>query len=283
VKPNHRTLFFIALVASALICLQNIPVLVGFGWALIHGAGVMALLAFVPAAIALAVFWAGYHVMKRTVSSRYLIPAFVVFAIGVVALNETVLPSTPLKDWRRQRALEGVRVLRVRDEPLLSSRGNPIGVRISFDALVPRTGGYLISAATLASASGETIWPLHFGHMIGLRVEPSPTKQSGSPYDLFQKDIVYTFTQDMLPSFIRYDEKTRTPCLAEVRTKYITEADFLSALGANRDINLRVEVVVDGEYNAVHVVAAEGITSRRYDLQAMYDTIAKEGSGRCEQ
>jgi hypothetical protein len=278
---KRSPLLLIALAASAVICVQNLLSLTGFGWALIHGAGVQSVLAFVPAAIALAVVWAGYRLIKSRVSS-HATPVFATFAIGVVVLSEVLLPATPLKMWGSQRALEGVRVLSVRDEPLLSARGNPIGVRISFDAVVPRTGAYSIYGS-LGSASAETIWPLNFGYLRGHRVEPAPADQSDSPYDVFEKDVIYTLIEDMVPNFVRYDEKMKTPCLAEVRTKYITEADFLSALAANRDIRLRMNIFVNGEFNAVSVVAADAITSRTYDMQAIYDTIAKEGGGRCAQ
>jgi hypothetical protein len=273
----------IALVASALICVQNLPFLTAFTWALIHGAGLESLFAFLPAAIALAVLWVGYRLMKSKVR-KHLTPTFVIFAISILGLNEVLLPATPLKEWTGHRALEGVRVVAVRDEPLLSARGNPIGVRISFDAVVPRTGAYSISAATLSSASGEMLWPLQFGHMSGLGVQPPPMNRNDSPHQVFQRDITYRFTQDMLPNFLEYDGKTtKPPCLADVRTKYITERDFLSALAANRDVSLGTEIQVNGEYNAASVVAASGATSRRYDIQAIYDTITKEGGGRCER
>jgi len=271
----------IALVASAIVCQQNLPSVTGFSWALIHGAGFSSVLAFIPAAIGLAVIWAGYHVFKKNIRSRATL-AFAAFAIGVVALNEWLLPATPLKEWRDRRATSGVRVLAVRDEPLLTAHRNPIGVRVSFDAVVPRTGAYTISPSTLTSASGETIWPLQFGHGMDNYIQPTPTPQRDTPYGVFQKDVVYTFTQDMMPNFVQYDEKTKTPCLAEVRTKYITEADFLSALAANRDVTLRMEIQVSGEYSAVSRVAAEGVTAGHYDMQAIYETIAKEGGGRCQ-
>jgi hypothetical protein len=41
--------------------------------------------------------------------------------------------------------------------------------------------------------------------------------------------------------------------------------------------------VVDGEHNATGVGAADGVTSRRHDMQAIYMTIAKEGGGQCAQ
>jgi hypothetical protein len=274
-------LLLIALVASAIVCAQNVLSLTGFTWALIHGAGIESALAFAPAAIALALIWAGYGFIKKNGSSRAT-PWFAALAITVVALNELLLPVTPLRTWRDNRGLEGVRVLAVRDEPLLSAQGNPIGVRLSFDAVVPRTSAYGIYGAVYGM-SPETIWPLTFGYSGERRVEPAPTRQAESPYDIFQKGVVYTITADMVPMFLRYDLKTKNLCLAEVRTKYISEADFLAALAANRDVPLRVEVHVNGEYNAVSVWVADRVTSQHYDMQAIYDTIAKEGGGRCKQ
>lgn len=277
---RRPTPLLLALVASVIVCAQNVLSLMGFTWALIHGAGAESALAFVPAGIGLALIWVGYFFIT-TIASRRATPVFAGLAIGVVVLNETFLPATPLQMWRNNRALKGVRVLEVRDEPLLSAQGNPIGVRISFDAVVPRTTAYGIYGGAY-SMSPDTIWPLGFGYLGDRRVDPAPTPQPESPHNIFQKGVVYTISQNMVPMFLRYDEKTRKPCLAEVRTKYISEADFLTALAANRNVPLKVAVSVDGEYNAVSVWVADRVTSHRYDMQAMYDTIAKEGGGRCE-
>ena len=125
-----------------------------------------------------------------------------------------------------------------------------------------------MSASTLLSASGETIWPLHFGQVLGHHVQPPPADQSDSPYGVFQKDVIYTVRQDMLPNFVHYDQKTQTPCLTGVGTKYLTEAQFLSALAANREVPLRVEIQIQGEHRSV-TVAADRVTSRRYDLRVI--------------
>ena len=271
----------IALAASLLLCAQNAGAATAFGWALIHGAGVSALIAFVPVAVGLVILWSGYAVIRRC-TPPYSTALFTALALALLALNEALLPATPLTVWRGQRALEGVRVLSVRDEPLLSARGNPIGVRITFEAVVPRTAGYLLSAG-LANAARETIWPLNFGFLGDQTVHPLPADDPDSFYDVFEKDVVYRFSQEMLPSFIRYDVRTRTACLAEVRTKYISEADFLAALAANRDAQLNAYITVNGEYNAVNVYAGEYSISRGYDMQAIYETVAREGGGRCPQ
>jgi hypothetical protein len=278
----RSTLALIALTASAMVCAQNLPFITGLTWALIHGGDILNVLVLVPAAIAITFMWAGLYFIKKKIGKRAT-PVFALFAAGVVACNEWLLPATPLKTWSAHRALEGVRVFDVRDEPLLSAHGNPIGVRISFQATVPRTGAYIISAATLTSESGDMIEPLQFAHVIRRGAEPPATAQRDSPYEVFQANVAYTFSEDMLPWFIGYDEKTKTPCLAQVSTKYISEVDVLSALAANRQIRLRTEILVEAEHNAGRVSAAQGITSRHYDMQAIYDTIATEGWGRCKQ
>lgn len=280
-KAGRSTLLSIALGASAIVCAQNAASLMGFTWALIHGVGLESALAFAPAAIALTLIWGGYFLITKKVSSRWT-PLLAALAIGVIVLNEMILPATPLQMWRNNLALNGVRVLEVRDEPLLSAQRNPIGVRISFDAVVPRTTAYGIYGGAY-NMSPDTIWPLGFGYFGDRRVDPRPAPQPGRGLHIFQKGVVYTISQNMVPVFLRYDEKTKKPCLAEVRTKYISEADFLTALAANRNVPLRVMVSVDGEYNAVSVWVADRVTSHRYDMQAIYDTIAKEGGGRCEQ
>jgi hypothetical protein len=279
-KAGRSTLLSIALGTSAIVCAQNAASLMGFTWALIHGLGLESALAFAPAAIALTLIWGGYFLITKKVSSRRT-PLLAALAIGVIVLNEMILPATPLQMWRNNLALNGVRVLEVRDEPLLSAERNPIGVRISFDAVVPRTTAYGIYGGAY-NMSPDTIWPLGFGYFGDRRVDPRPTPQPGRALHIFQKGVVYTISQNMVPVFLRYDEKTKKPCLAEVRTKYISEADFLTALAANRNVPLRVMVSVDGEYNAVSVWVADRVTSHRYDMQAIYDTIAKEGGGRCE-
>ena len=60
----------IALLAAAIICVQNFPVVTGVGWAVIHGAGVLSALGFVPAAIALAVLGRAIGCSNRGVVSH---------------------------------------------------------------------------------------------------------------------------------------------------------------------------------------------------------------------
>lgn len=271
----------IALAATLIVCVQHYMSVLGFGWALVHGAGLSASLAFMPAAITLGILWAGYVLISRTSVRRRTI-AFTVYALAIISLNEFVLPATPLGMFRSQRAATNVEIRNVRDEVLLSARGNPIGIRIIFDAVVPRTGHYSISPSVLSRVADEQLAPLNFGHSRPSVISPA---RSGSEevYDGLAKGIVYTFTTDMMPDFLNYDDNEKTPCLVNVTTKYIPESAFLSALAKSRTIKYRGEVHVStpagGRSAAVHHFE----TTRGYDVEAMYRTIEIEGGRRCGQ
>ena len=270
----------IAVLATVAICFQSYLFLLGFVWALIHGGGASSFLAFLPAAPGLAMLWAGYLFLKRRNISRMAL-VFTSYALGIVLMNEVLLPSTPLKGVWAQRALEAIEVRSVRDELLLSARGNPIGIRITFAAVVPRTGEYSISASSLSRVADEGLWLLNLGYLKGTVIEPQPSRGE-SIYDVFQKGVVYTFTADLMPSFLSFDKRQTEPCLMNVTTKYISGADFLAALSKSRKMKYRGVIHATNAYSSVSTVVHEYVTSGDYDVEAMYRTIAIEGNRRCE-
>jgi hypothetical protein len=97
------------------------------------------LFAFIPTAVGLALVWTGSFVIKRTTFKGTTI-LFVLYACIVLLLGEVLLPMTPMRMWRTQRSMESVTVRNVRDQALLSARGNPIGLRIRFAATVRHFG-----------------------------------------------------------------------------------------------------------------------------------------------
>jgi hypothetical protein len=269
----------IGLLATIVICVQGYPFVLGFAWALIHGAGPSSFLAFLPTALGLAMLWAGYVFLKRRNITRMTL-VFTIYALGIVMMNEVLLPATPLKMLWAQRAAEAVEVRSVRDDVLLSARGNPIGIRITFDAVVPRTGEYSISASSLSRVADEVFWPLNFGHVNRTVTDPPPPRGEDI-YDVFQKGVVYRFTTDLLPAFLSFDEPDKEPCLVNVTTKYHSEADFLSALGKSRKMKYRGEIHVSNAHTMRSAVVHEYVTTRDYDVEAMYRTVGMEGNRRC--
>jgi hypothetical protein len=196
-------------------------------------------------------------------------------------MNEVLLPATPLDSFRRQRAMAGVEVRNVRDELFLSARGNPIGIRITFDVVVPQTGDYGISASTLGPVAEGIPWALSFGHSMRHIIEPPPSRISDFGYDRFQKGVVYTVSQEMMPEFLNYDDTTKQPCLVNVTTTYVSEADVVSALERSTDMKYRTEIQIGGGYGTRTIVAKEYVTSHGYDVKAMHQTGVIEGNQRC--
>jgi len=269
----------IGLFASLVICFQSYLFVLGLVWALIHGAGASSFLAFLPMAVSLSVLWAGYVFLKRR-NIRRMTLLFTSYALGIVLMNEVLLPSTPLQALWAHRTAEAVEVRSVRDEVLLSARGNPIGIRITFDAVVPRTREYSISASALSRVADDVLWPLNFGHSTQSVTDPPPSRGEG-PYDVFQKGVVYTFTTDLMPDFLSFREREKQPCLVNVTTKYISEADFFAALSKSRSMKYRGGIHVSNPHSMQSAVVHEYVTSRDYDVEAMYRTIALEGNRRC--
>ena len=273
-----RGAWLIAVFASAAICAQNAEFGLGVGWGLIHGAGPAALLAFLPLALGLAALWTGYTGLQRR-NVRGIPVLFTIFALAVLLVNEALLPATPLKSWRARPAIEKVEVRNIRDDVFLSPRGNPTGIRFTFEVLFPEIVLCNVSAPILAPITGEIPSALQFARVYQDLIDPAPSSEGA--YHVFKKGTLYTVTEVTLPNFLSYDQETREPCLRTVTTETFSEADFLSALSRTVDEKYRMDVVLTCEHVKDIVVAARYVTSRDYGVRAMYSTIAIEGNGRC--
>ena len=94
----------------------------GVGWALIHGAGPLAVMAFLPLAIGLGLLWGGFVFLRRK-QGRQGLALFAGLSIALLVLNEWLLPTTPLKAWSSERALKSAEVLSIRDEIVTTATG----------------------------------------------------------------------------------------------------------------------------------------------------------------
>ena len=266
----------IGVLASVAIVVQNRGAALAFGWAAIHGSP-GAFLAFAPAAAALALLWFGYIGLRR-LHPRSAAWTFSVFALGLVALNETVLPSTPLKDWRTQRLLRGISVTGIRDEPLRSARANPIGIRYRFEIVVPRTDEYMVRTSALLPAAANIPHMLLF-NTVAITTDPAP-RQEDPVYSTLEQGVTYTFTIDLMPVFAGLDRQTKQPCLVDAARRGASQQEFLAALSGYRDVRFRADITVshDGETTAA---VRDYTTCHFYDVYDMYQRLLREGAGPC--
>ena len=268
----------IALLAAFAILYQNEAFLLGFTWAVIHGSGPLSIVALLPLLVAWGVLWFGYMALRRRRRNGGSV-AFAMVAILVVLANEALLPATPLSTWRQNRALHQIVVRNVRDEPYRTERGQQIGVRITFDAVFPKTGAYFAFPTALSSDEADVPFDLHFGSMTP--VKTSPAWRAGGGDQMFEKGVVYTFTYDLTPNFIEA-YGTKPPCVRFVPSERFSEQDFLTTLSrtTERRYTTTIEMSAPG-YRGARVQAATYRTTYAYNLHAIYEVVMSSGGGRC--
>jgi hypothetical protein len=274
---KHPAVISVALLATVGVCVQNAGVALGVGWGMIHSAGLGIVVAFVPLALGLAILWAGYLLFSRR-PIRGAPAIFTIYALGLLLLNEMLLPMTPLRAWKGQRNIDAIEVFNIDDEVFLSARGHPIGIRLTFDARFPETVAANVGASVFSPVAGQAPGPLQLARGHQLSIEPSPALEGG--YHVFRKDTVYRFTETTLPDFLSYDDRTQEPCLMPVETT-VSEAQFLEMLSRTAPTEYQTAILVGSDFDTTNQLLQTYVTSRQYDVKSMYETIVREGNRRC--
>ena len=269
----------VAVVATAVMSMQNAGSGLAFGWALIHGAGPAAVIAFWPLGIGLAALWGAFRYVVRS-NYRHAPALFTALAVAILLLYEMLLPATPLGTWRTERAMKTADVRNVRDEVLLSAKGNPIGVRVTYEVIFPRTVVANVHLG-LGRVQGEVVpymQSMEFGRH-SEKIDPEPSSED--IYKVFEGKRLYTFTVTRMPGFLVYDEKTQQPCLRFPPYSEISEAEIVSAIKKRGRDKYQMWISVTSDVVPVAVHHGSYVTTREHDLEAMYQTIVTEGHRRC--
>lgn len=269
----------VALVAAVVLCVQNAGSVLAFGWALIHGAGPGAVIAFLPLGISLGLLWGGFRYLNRT-QHRHAWALFVAHAIVILLVNEALMPATPFDALRTRRTVQAAEVRNIKDEVLLSAKGNPMGIRLTYDVMFPRQVVASVHAS-LRRAQGELQpymqWTLVAARTTTIVPEP-PTRDI---YEVFNGKTLYRFTVAYLPGFLAYDEKAQQPCF---RNGYsgLSEAEMVAGIkrADTNKYNISISFGSDAVPEPMHHPGSH-VTSREYDLEAMYQTIVIEGHRIC--
>jgi hypothetical protein len=267
----------VALVATGAMCVQNGGSALGFGWALIHGAGPAAVVAFWPLAIGLAMLWSAFWYFNRS-KHRHASALFTGLAVAMLVVYEVVLPATPLTSWRSEHAMKPTVVQNIQDEPLLSAKGNPIGIRVTYEVIFPHAVVANVHLG-VTRVHGEVL-PYMQAKEFGRHTEtidPEPSAQD--IYNVFERKRIYRFTVASMPGFLYYDKKTQQPCLDLYSG--ISEAEIVAALQKMDRDKYRMWISLTSDNVPIAVHHSSYVTSGEYDLQAMYQTILTEGHQQC--
>jgi len=273
-----RFALFVAFFATAVMCAQNAGFGLAFGWALLH-AGPLAVIVFWPLAIGLATLWGAFWYLSRN-HHRYAVVLFTGLAVAIPLLYEVLLPATPLKTWRSESAIKAADVRNVRDEVLLSAKGNPIGVRVTYEVMFPRTVVANVNLG-LWRVQGE-VRPYLQSTEFGRRSETiDPQPSSSDIYSVFEGKRLYKFTVARMPGFLEYDEKTHQPCLRLQPYSDMSEGELVSAIRKKGRDKYRMEISMTSDVLPVAIYHGGSVTSREYDLEEMFQTIVTEGHQQC--
>jgi hypothetical protein len=269
----------VALVATGAMCVQNAGSALAFGWALIHGAGPAAVAAFWPLAIGLGLLWGAFWYLNRH-DHRHASALFIGLAVAMLIGYEMVLPATPLTSWRAERAMRAAVVHNVHDEPLLSARGNPIGIRVTYEVIFPDAVVANVHLG-VTRVHGEVL-PYMQAKQFGRQwktIDPEPSARG--IYSLFEKKRIYRFTVASMPGFLYYDRKKQQPCLDLFPGSGISEPEIVAALKQVERDTYHVGISITSDDVPIAVHQGSYVTSGEYDLQAMYQTIVTEGHQQC--
>lgn len=269
---------FVGVLASFAICAQNGSSALAFGWAMIHGAGPLAVLAFLPLGLGLGLLWAGFFYLRRRQARRGLL-LFVGHAVVIFVANEWLLPSTPLKAASSERAVKSAEILSIRDELVTSSAGDPIGLRLVFEVRFSRRVVANIGASAFGPSETEPPWMpgvLDFG---GYAPTIAPPPASEDIYDVFEKGVVYRVEDIRMAGSRAVDHRTGRPCRRA--PEGLSEYAIMTALRRRGSRRYRLEILGSTPDVAINIPIAKYETSRSYDLEAMYRGVLKEGLEPC--
>ena len=253
-----------------------------------EGFGAMTLAALGVALLPLLVLLIIYLVVRRrSAATRILVICGIVIFIAM----EILLPVSPFKttvsNALHKRAMQAVEIRNVRDEPFLSLKGNPVGVRVSFEAVFPRGGKLSVSPTLRAVDERYHHYQTSMGHLAGITVAPEPEKDSSGNYH-FAAGGSYRFSADFYPVFIliahsggRGMEKGDV-CLWEEGTPTLSADDLQSLLHEPIETLYNVEVKVSGNtYFTAPRQAYSGTTTRSYSLKTLHEAALLEGARPC--
>ncbi|HEY8460124.1 MAG TPA: hypothetical protein VIM99_07070 [Blastocatellia bacterium] len=197
------------------------------------------------------------------------------------------------QEWN-QNVVEGeYKVIRARivnwsDEPLLTEKGNPIGIRLKYSIRFPVDGAYSPFPSLYPDRASRG-----FTGALGMRVhkgsvEPEPDGAQKSSQWLFggrgtfKAGVVYNFTVDLIPNYVFFNDQKGAFCL---QTKAYIQS------GGHPALRERFEREVTSDARIRYRISISGIdpdgwqpllTERTYAPIAWYQSYRREGAVDCQ-
>jgi hypothetical protein len=204
-------------------------------------------------------------------------------------------PWTP-QEWNQSFVEGEYKVIRAQivawtDEPLLSEKGNPIGVRLKYSLSFPVDGSYSPFPSLYPERASRG-----FTGALGMRVqkgsmEPEPEGSQKSNQWIFggrgtfKAGVVYNFSVDLIPNYVFFNEQKGAFCL---QTKAFIQP---GGPGGHPGLRERFEREVTSETKIRYRLSISGVdmngrqpmlTERTYAPNVWYQSYRREGAGDCQ-
>ena len=226
----------------------------------IHGPDLMLLFSMFTFAISISILFSCYYIINL-LNIRNKIVIFTSIAIGnyILMIVVIVLSWRPLIDYevnKRSSIIKKIKVYNVSDNPLMSSKGKPIGIQLKYSIEFPESDYFTVYASL---RSEKYLGMSVFGDMreINRMLDNSPTFFDQK----YKKGLVYNFTVDMIPYFIK--------------TNVInSEENIIGGIPAEYQMNFK-KIVQSGD--RVHFTITisgtpfRGRTNKSYSLREFYE------------
>lgn len=210
--------------------------------------------------------------------------------------NVVIAPQPPV-DWEKNAVAGEYKIVRSQifdwaDEPLLSEKGNPIGLRLKYSIRFPVDGQY----SPFPQAFPERITSSYTGalslRVLRSSVTPLPDGlQPGQQLfaagrQTFKGGVTYNFTVEMVPSYATYNEQKKAFCLA---TKAYTQGG--QPPGNQQSLRERFEREVMSELKIRYRISFPGtdlegrtpvLTENSYAPGLWHHSFLKDGVTECQ-
>jgi hypothetical protein len=193
-----------------------------------------------------------------------------------------------LQDLSREASETEQKIIRAHienwsDEPLLSEKGNPIGIRLKYSMRFPLAGSYSPYPQLYPERVGS-----RYTAMLSMRiqkgtVDPMPvvtTNQGQMVIGVradFKPDTTYNFTVDLMPNYVKYNEQNKGFCLqTKAYGQQLARDRFLREEVNDLKVRFRLSISgtdLDGRQPA--------LTENTYLPALWFQSLVKEGVSDC--
>lgn len=220
--------------------------------------------------VAIAALWWIYFLIKRRNFRRNtLIFSLSALGVGLLLVGTIIASWEPLLDWdihRQEKRAGNTEVLDMRDETLLSSRGNPIGIRLRYSMRFPDNNYFWHSASMDPEKYlGVSIWANM--RIANRSIEPP---MIGTDPLRCEQGKTYNFIVDMIPYFVVHNPDETRRCILQPPKEYSDAFQRLVQSSERVHFNIRVSGT-----------RFSGMTTNTCNLKEFYDGAIKEGAFEC--